>query len=81
MGEIAALKEKIAARKYRSMELAGEIDRKIRDIKEALSGYPLDKIKNLRLSLVSQLAQETASLQEEYLAILSEITEAEKELV
>lgn len=81
MGEIAALKEKIAARKYRSMELAGEIDRKIRDIKEALSGYPLDRIKNLRLALVSQLAQEAKALQEEYLTILSEIAQAEKELV
>lgn len=80
MGEIAALKEKIAARKYRSMELAGEIDRKIRDIREALGGYPLDKIKDLRLALVSQLAEEAAALQEEYLTILSEIAEAQKEL-
>lgn len=80
MGEVATLKERIAARKYRSMELAGEIDRKIRDIKEALSGYPLDKIKDLRLALVSQLSEEASALQDEYLTILSEIAEAEKEL-
>lgn len=78
MGEIAMLKEKIAARKYKSMELTGEIDRKIRDIRAALP--PLTKIKDMRLPLVAQLAAEAAALQSEYLELLREIEEAEKEL-
>lgn len=80
MGETARLRTEIQARKFRSMELATEIDRKLRDIKNALSGYPLSKIKDLRLPLVAQLAEEAADLQKEYLAALSEIAEAEKEL-
>jgi len=78
VGEIAMLKEKIAARKYKSMELTGEIDRKIRDIRAALP--PLTKIKDMRLPLVAQLAAEAAALQSEYLELLREIEEAEKEL-
>lgn len=80
MSEIAALKEKIAARKYKSMELSGEIDRKVRDIRNALSGYPLTKIKDLHLQLVLQLAEEAAALQHDYLELLKEIDLGEKEL-
>jgi hypothetical protein len=80
MSQVAELKAGIAARKYKSMELSGEIDRKIRDIKAALSGYPLTKIKDLRLKLIAQLALEAETLQATYLNLLAEIELAEKEL-
>ncbi len=79
-GEIARLKTEIQARKYRAMELSGEIDRRVRDIKNALSGYPLAKIKDLPLPLVAQLASEATSLQAEYLQLISDIEMAEREL-
>jgi hypothetical protein len=80
MSQIAELKTQIAARKFKSMEISGEIDRKVRDIRAALSGYPLTKIKDLRLALVAQIAAEAVALQTEYLALLAEIEAAEKEL-
>lgn len=80
MGEIARLKTEIQARKYRSMELSTEIDRKVRDITAALSGYPLTRIRDLRLQLIAQLAEEAAALQDEYLRLLAEIERAEQEL-
>jgi hypothetical protein len=74
------MKMEIRARKQRSSELAAEIDRKLRDIKELLAWIAPPKIKDLRLPLVAQLAKEAADLQKEYLAVLAEIAQAEKEL-
>lgn len=78
MGEIAILKEKIAARKMKSMDIATQIDRRIRDIRTALP--PLTKIEDLGLPLVAQLAAEAAALQEEYLTLLDEIEKGKKDL-
>lgn len=80
MGEIARLKTEIQARKFRALELAAEIDRKVKDIKEALSGYPLTKPENLRLAMVAEISAELEKLQEEYLQLQREIELAEKEL-
>lgn len=78
--EIARLKTEIRARKFQLMELTNEIDRKIRDIKDLLSGHPLAKIKDLRLRAVAETAKEVAGLQEKYLVLLEEIRIGEKEL-
>jgi len=80
MGEIARLKTEIQARKFRALELAGEIDRKVKDIKEALAGYPLTKPENLRLAMVAEISAELEKLQAEYLQLQREIELAEKEL-
>lgn len=80
MGEIARLKTEIQARKFRALELAAEIDRKVKDIKEALSGYPLTKPENLRLAMVAEISAELEKLQAEYLQLQREIELAEKEL-
>lgn len=80
MGEIARLKTEIQARKFRALELAGEIDRKVKDIKEALAGYPLTKPENLRLAMVAEISSELEKLQAEYLQLQREIELAEKEL-
>lgn len=80
MSEIARLKTEIQARKFRALELAAEIGRKVKDIKEALAGYPLTKPENLRLAMVAEISGQLEKLQEEYLQILREIEIAEKEL-
>lgn len=80
MGEIARLKTEIQARKFRALELAAEIDRKVKDIKEALAGYPLTKPENLRLAMVAEISAELEKLQAEYLQLQREIELAEKEL-
>lgn len=80
MGEIARLKTEIQARKFRALELAGEIDRKVRDIKDALAGYPLTKPGELRLAMVAEISAELERLQAEYLRLQGEIEAAEKEL-
>jgi|GEM_PF-953667 len=80
MGEVARLKTEIQARKFRATELAAEIDRRVRDIKEALSGHPLTKPESIRLSLVADIAEELEKIQGEYLQLLKEIETAEKEL-
>jgi hypothetical protein len=80
MGEIARLKTEIQARKFRALELAAEIDRKVKDIKEALAGYPLTKPENLRLAMVAEISSELERLQAEYLQLQCEIERAEKEL-
>jgi len=56
------------------------IDRKVKDIKEALSGYPLTKPENLRLAMVAEISAELEKLQEQYLQLQREIEIAEKEL-
>ncbi len=80
MGEIARLKTEIQARKFRALELAAEIDRKVKDIKEALAGHPLTKPENLRLAMVAEISAELERLQAEYLQLQHEIELAEKEL-
>ncbi len=80
MGEIARLKTEIQARKFRALELAAEIDRKVKDIKEALAGHPLTKPENLRLAMVAEISAELEKLQAEYLQLQHEIELAEKEL-
>jgi hypothetical protein len=80
VSEIARLREAIQARKFRKMELAGEIDRKLREIKDLLAGYPLAKIPELKLHLIAQLAAEAAALQDKYTGLQREIELAEKEL-
>lgn len=80
MGEIARLKTEIQARKFRALELAAEIDRKVKDIKEALAGYPLTKPENLRLAMVAEISSELERLQADYLQLQREIERAEKEL-
>ncbi|MHB8110879.1 MAG: hypothetical protein ACYDHW_12720 [Syntrophorhabdaceae bacterium] len=80
MGEIARLTMEIRARKQRAIEIAAEIDRRVKDIKEALSGYPLTKPENLRLAMVAEISTQLEKLQEEYLKLQREIEAAEKEL-
>jgi hypothetical protein len=80
VGEIAVLREKLQARKYRRMEIATAIDGKVRDIRHALAGYPLDKIADLPLDLVARLAGEAAELQGQYRALNDEIATVEREL-
>ena len=80
MGEIARLRTEIQARKFKAAGLAAEIDRRVRDIKDALSGYPLTKPEALRLSLVADISAQLEKLQEEYLQLQREIETAEKEL-
>jgi hypothetical protein len=80
MGEIARLKSEIQARKYRATVLAAEIDRRVRDIKDVLSGHPFTKPEDIRLSLVADIAEELEKIQAEYLKLLKEIETAEKEL-
>ena len=80
MGEIARLKTEIQARKFRALELAADIDRKVKDIKEALAGYPLTKPENLRLAMVAEISAELEKLQADYLQLQHEIELAEKEL-
>lgn len=80
MGEITRLKTEIQARKFRALELAAEIDRKVKDIKEALAGYPLTKPENLRLTMVAEISAELEKLQTDYLQLQREIERAEKEL-
>ncbi len=80
MSEIARLREAIQARKFKSMELAGEIDRKMRELRDQMAAWPLVKIKDLKLRLIAQLAGEAADLQKEYLQQQKEIAQAEEEL-
>ncbi|NLT22597.1 MAG: hypothetical protein GXX82_06085 [Syntrophorhabdus sp.] len=80
MGEIARLKTEIQARKFRALTLAADIDRKVKDIKEALAGYPLTRPENLRLAMVAEISAELEKLQAEYLQLQHEIDLAEKEL-
>jgi excinuclease UvrABC ATPase subunit len=80
MGEIARLKTEIQARRFRALEIAAEIDRKVKDIKEALAGYPLTKPENLRLAMVAEISSELERLQADYLQLQREIERAEKEL-
>jgi excinuclease UvrABC ATPase subunit len=80
MGEIARLKTEIQARRFRALEIAAEIDRKVKDIKEALAGYPLTKPENLRLAMVAEISSELERLQADYLQLQREIELAEKEL-
>lgn len=80
MGDIAVLREKLQARKFRRMEVAAAIDGKVRDIRRALAGYPLDRIVDLPLEIVTRLAAEARDLQKEYRRLNEEITEAEEEL-
>jgi len=80
VSEIARLKTEIQARKFRAMELATAIDLKIRGIKELLSGYPLTRVKDLQIRVMSELVGDAAKLQEEYLAVLRDIEVGEKEL-
>lgn len=76
----AELKEGIQARKFRMMELSGQIDRNLREMKGHLSRHPLAKIWELQLHSLAQLANDTARLQDEYRALQLEIEIAEKEL-
>ena len=80
MGEIARLKTEIQARRFRALEIAAEIDRKVKDIKEALAGYPLTKPENLRLAMVAEISSELERLQADYLQLQRESERAEKEL-
>ena len=80
-GEVARIKSQIRDRKQKAMELAVEIERRIKDMKDLLGDYPLGKkLPDVRLPLVSQLASEATSLQAEYLEVLSEIKAGEREL-
>jgi hypothetical protein len=76
----AELKEAIQARKFRSMELSGQIDRNLREIKGGFARYPLVKILELPLHSLAQLLNDTARLQDEYRNLQREIEMAEKEL-
>jgi sugar phosphate isomerase/epimerase len=76
----AELREAIQARKFRSMELSGQIDRNLREMKGLLARYPLAKIQELQLHSLAQLANDTARLQDEYRNLQREIEMAEKEL-
>lgn len=80
MSEIARLKSEIQARKFRAMELSTEIDRRVREVRNLLAAFPLAKIRELQLALVSRLADEAADMQGEYLKLLEEIEQGEKEL-
>lgn len=80
MSDIARLKSEIQARKFRAMELSTEIDRRVREVRNLLAGFPLAKIRDLQLALVSRLADEAAGMQKEYLELLEEIERGEKEL-
>ena len=80
MGELARLQMEIRGRKQRATELAAEIDRKIRDIKDALTGHALKKPEELRLSMIAEISAQLEKLQEEYLQVLQEIKIAEKEI-
>lgn len=77
---IAQLRVEIQARKFRRMEISGEIDRKVREIRSLLAGFPLAKIKDMQLALVADIAAQVACLQERYLTLQDEIEAAEKEL-
>jgi hypothetical protein len=76
----AELREAIQARKFRGMELAGQIDRNLREMKGLLARYPLAKIDELQLHSLAQLANDTATLQDKYRENQREIEIAEKEL-
>ncbi len=76
----AELKEAIQARKFRLMELTGAIDRNLRELKGMLARYPLARIGELQLHAMTQLAGDTARLQDEYRHLQREIELAEKEL-
>jgi len=80
MGEIQRLKTEIQSRKFRSMEIAAEIDVKVREIKKLLASYPLIKLRDLELHLIDQLASEAHALKKQYTALQKEIELAEKEL-
>lgn len=76
----AELREAIQARKFRLMELSGQIDRNLREMKGHLSRYPLAKIGELQLHSLAQLASDTSRIQDEYRHLQREIELAEKEL-
>lgn len=78
MGEIARLMTEIRARKFRAKEIADQIDRKVKDIRQSLD--PLAKPEDLRLGMVAQISAELEKLQEEYLQLQREIEAAQKEL-
>lgn len=80
MSEVARLKTEIQARKFRCSEISAEIDRRIRDIKDALAGHAVMKPDQIRLANVADLARELETLQEEYLRLQDEIAKAQKEL-
>lgn len=76
----AELREAIQARKFRLMELSGQIDLNLREMKGHLARYPLARIGELQLHSLAQLACDTAQLQDEYRNLQREIELAEKEL-
>jgi hypothetical protein len=77
---IAELRVQIQARKFRAMELAAEIERRLQEIRDLMSGYPLVKLKEIKLHLIAKISAEAARLQDEYLQVLKEIELGEKEL-
>ncbi len=80
MSMVASLREAIQARKFQSMEMATQIDRRVRELRNLLSGSPLTKIQDLQLSLIARISAEAAGLQTQYLELQREIETAEKEL-
>jgi len=55
------------------------IDGKVKDIKEALAGYPLTKPENLRLAMVAEISSELERLQADYLQLQREIERVKEE--
>ena len=80
MGEVARLQMEIRARRQRATEISAEIDRRVKDIKDALSGAAVAKPENLRLAMVAEISARLEKLQEEYLQLQREIETLEKEL-
>jgi len=80
MGEVARLQMEIRARRQRATEISAEIDRRGRDIKDALSAAAVARPENLRLAMVAEISARLEKLQEEYLQLQREIETLEKEL-
>jgi len=80
MGEVARLQMEIRARRQRATEISAEIDRRVRDIKDALSAAAVARPENLRLAMVAEISARLEKLQAEYLQLQREIETLEKEL-
>lgn len=79
MSELARLREEIASRKFKVMNLDIEIDRRVREIR-SLIGTTLTPNRDIMLRLVAQRASEAANLQDERLLIMDEIRKGEMEI-
>jgi len=77
--QIAQLKQEIRARRFRVMEIDIEIGRRADEIR-AMIGSSLTPNRNIQFRLISGLAGEVATLQEERAKLIEEIEQGEKEL-